>query len=283
MPKHTPGTLNQPSLMALQRPPCQAEPTSGAQLHKPGNEPMVDCAISMSVEECVCAGYCSLVHFSEGDLGTPLAADKVPAHIQPLMKAAAKAAACLQPQSSWRLPRLPGKPSRRRKLAQQQSRNRLSAPMERAPCRPSPWSDPEPKQAAAPAGPSGRPEAGEQHIGEQEPAGSQPAQVDLTDAAQERPSQASTPLPEPAHPEPPSAQKRQLTEAPLRQPEQTGAGSSWQRCEEAEAHRPHRHGIQHFQLPRQPGAVRTLHRACPLLMLPLVMRMSCPQMLPSGS
>ncbi len=34
-----------------------------------------------------------MVHFSDGDLGTPWAADKVPEHIQPLMKAASKSVA----------------------------------------------------------------------------------------------------------------------------------------------------------------------------------------------
>jgi len=48
----------------------------------------------------LCAGYCSLAHFIEGDLGTPLAPDKVPAHIQPLMKAASKTAAPVTPEQS---------------------------------------------------------------------------------------------------------------------------------------------------------------------------------------
>ena len=39
-----------------------------------------------------CAGYCSLVHFSEGELGVPLPDDKTPAHLQPLMEAASKTA-----------------------------------------------------------------------------------------------------------------------------------------------------------------------------------------------
>ena len=46
------------------------------------------------------AGYCSLAHFSEGDLGTCLAPDKVPAHIQPLMNAATKTAVPVTPEQS---------------------------------------------------------------------------------------------------------------------------------------------------------------------------------------
>ena len=47
-----------------------------------------------------CAGYCSLVHFSEGELGVALPADKTPAHLQPLMEAASKTAAPATPQQS---------------------------------------------------------------------------------------------------------------------------------------------------------------------------------------
>ena len=186
---------------------------------------MVDCAISMSVEECVCAGYCSLVHFSEGDLGPPLAADKVPAHIQPLMKAAAKAAVPATPEQLA--------PAKAPRKAQPQEKSCTAAKPEQAvsahgtgTLQAIPGSAQEPKQAAAPAGPLGRPEAGEQHPGDQENAGSQPALVDIKEAAQERPSQASTPLPDPAQPEQPSAQKRPIAEAPLRQPEQTGAAQA---------------------------------------------------------
>ena len=222
---------------------------------------MVDCAISMSVEECVCAGYCSLVHFSEGDLGTPLAADKVPAHIQPLMKAAAKAAMPATPEQLA--------PAKAPRKAQPQEKAGTAAKPEQAvsahgtgALQAVPGSDPEPKQAAAPAGPSGRPEAGEQHIGEQENAGSQPAQVDLTDAALERPSQASTPLPDPAHPEPPSAQKRQLAEAPLRQPEQTGAAQAGSGVKKQKRIVPTAMATA-FSAPSTARSGEDAHRACP--------------------
>ena len=44
-----------------------------------------------------CAGYCSLAHFSEGELGTPLPADRIPAHIRPFMESAAKSVAPTTP------------------------------------------------------------------------------------------------------------------------------------------------------------------------------------------
>ena len=47
-----------------------------------------------------CAGYCSLVHFSEGELGTPWAADKIPEHIRPLMKSASKSVAPATPDQA---------------------------------------------------------------------------------------------------------------------------------------------------------------------------------------
>ena len=40
------------------------------------------------------------MHFSEGDLGTPWAADKVPEHIQPLMKSASKSLAPATPDQA---------------------------------------------------------------------------------------------------------------------------------------------------------------------------------------
>lgn len=40
------------------------------------------------------------MHFSEGDLGTPWAADKVPEHIQPLMKSASKSVAPATPDQA---------------------------------------------------------------------------------------------------------------------------------------------------------------------------------------
>ena len=40
------------------------------------------------------------MHFSEGELGVPLPADKTPAHLQPLMEAASKTAAPAAPQQS---------------------------------------------------------------------------------------------------------------------------------------------------------------------------------------
>ena len=51
-------------------------------------------------EWCCCAGYCSLVHFSESELGVPLPADKMPAHLQPLMEAASKTAAPATPEQA---------------------------------------------------------------------------------------------------------------------------------------------------------------------------------------
>ena len=51
-------------------------------------------------EKCYNAGYCSLAHFSEGELGVPLPADKTPAHLHPLMEAASKTAAPPTPQQS---------------------------------------------------------------------------------------------------------------------------------------------------------------------------------------
>ena len=193
------------------------------QLDKPRNKPTVGCAGSVTVEECVCAGYCSLVHFAEGDLGTPLAADKVPAHIQPLMKAAAKAAAPVTPEQLA--------PAKALRKAQPQERPATTPKPDQAVSAPGvntlravPKSDQQPRQAADPAGASGMPEPRQQHSGEN--AGSQPAQVELTGAAQERPSQASAPLPEPAQPEQPSAQKRPMPEAILGQPEQIETGQA---------------------------------------------------------
>ena len=54
-----------------------------------------------------CAGYCSLVHFSEGELGTPTAANKIPEPIQPLTKSASKSVAPMMPVTPEAMPAQP--------------------------------------------------------------------------------------------------------------------------------------------------------------------------------
>ncbi len=250
-------------------PPCPAEPVS-SQLHKPRQDYMIDSAISVSVSEYACAGYCSLVHFAEGDLGTPLAADKVPAHIQPLMKAAAKAAAPATPEQLA--------PAKAPRKTQPQGRADSTAKPEQAlsaqgmTLQAVSTSDQEPKQAAALAGPLGRPDAREQHSGEHENAGSQPAQVELTAAAQERPSQASAPLPEP---EQPSAQKRPMTEARLGQPEQTEMGQAGSAVKKQKRIVPTAMATA-FSAPSTARSGEATHRLF-LLNVSLVVRMSVPR------
>ena len=171
----------------------------------------------------MCAGYCSLVHFSEADLGTPLAAEKVPPHIQPLMKAAAKAAAPATPEqlAPTKAPRkgqpqdTPGTAPKPEQTVSAQGINAVQAV---------PDSDRQQAHAAAPAGSAGRPEALEQHPAGGQPPGSQSAQEDLTGFAQDRPSQASAPPPEPTQAEQASAMKRPLTGVAVGQPAQTEAG-----------------------------------------------------------
>ena len=40
---------------------------------------------------CIPTGFCSVAEFAEGDLGTPLHADRTPPHIAALLKVSAKA------------------------------------------------------------------------------------------------------------------------------------------------------------------------------------------------
>ena len=164
----------------------------------------------------MCPGYCSLLYFSEGDLGIPLAADKVPAHIQPLMKAAAKAAAPATPEQpapakASRKSQPPGTPVAAQKPDQFASARGINA-LQAAP-------EPiEPRtEAAAPAGPSGRLEACEPYRAAADDAGKEAAQLEPTGAAQERPSQASTPLTESGQPEQAPTLKRPLAEILLGQ------------------------------------------------------------------
>ena len=173
----------------------------------------------------MCAGYCSLVHFSEGDLGTPLAADKVPAHIQPLMKAAAKAAAPATPEQTA--------PAKASKKSQQETPGTTPKPRLAASCQgngameAAHESHDQRPPAAAPAGSSGELDAPEQHPARGRTPGSRPTQADPAGAAQDQPSQASAPLPEPAqpeHPEQPPAQKRPMAETVPGQPALTEAG-----------------------------------------------------------
>ena len=171
------------------------------------------------------AGYCSLVRFSDGDLGTPLAADKVPAHIQPLIAAAAKAATPATPEQP-----VPAKAPR--KGQPQESRGTTPTPKQAvsvqciSALQAVRKSDQQPRQAAATTGPAERPEACQQHPADQENAGSQLAQVDLTSAKEERPSEATAAPLEPAQPVQPSAQKRPMTDALLGQPAQAGLGQA---------------------------------------------------------
>ena len=47
------------------------------------------------------------MHFSEGELGTPLAAAKIPEHIQPLMKSASKSVVPTMPVTPEAMPAQP--------------------------------------------------------------------------------------------------------------------------------------------------------------------------------
>lgn len=173
----------------------------------------------------VCAGYCSLVQFSDGDLGTPLAADKVPAHIQPLMAAAAKAATPATPEqlAPTKAPRK-GQPQQSPCTAP--THNQAIGAQCISALQALPGSSQQPRQAPASTGPAERPEACQQHPANQENTGSQPAQIDLIAAEDARPSQAAAALPEPAQPAQPSAQKRLMTEALLGQPAQAGTAQA---------------------------------------------------------
>lgn len=117
------------------------------------------------------------MHFSEGDLGTPLAADKVPAHLQPLMKAASKTAAPVTPDIS-----APAKAVR--KSLQPSTPAGAAKSNKQAPgaCQATP--DAARRQPAATDSTQSRPAASEQQC-----AGSQQAQPQTASAAQDSRSQ----------------------------------------------------------------------------------------------
>ena len=170
-------------------------------------------------------GTAAWLHFSEGDLGTPLAADKVPAHIRPLMRAAAKAAAPATPEQS-----APAKASRKDQPAGipggAPKRDRSPSAQGVSASQAAPEADEQPGKAAIPAGPTGRPEACMQHPAGEEVAASLRAQVHLASASQETPSLASAPLPKPAQPEQPSVLTRPLSEMQLGQRPQAEIGQA---------------------------------------------------------